>query len=96
MHARMQRLLACWWHSTVVEVYADAHHCHVEEKMQCSTCSARWSSAVMLACLLSLERRTDSAIEVTGLRMNIGAAAASKQVACYRTARRMYRAQRIW
>ena len=50
----------------------------------------------MFACLLSLERRTDRAIEVSGSRINNGADAASKQVACYSWDEgRMYRAQRI-
>jgi hypothetical protein len=37
----------CWWHGTVVEVHADAHHCHVEERMQCS---------VELVCALENDR----------------------------------------
>ena len=43
-----------WWHSTVVEVHADAHHCHVEERMQCFG-GARLS---LLACLLALWEST--------------------------------------
>jgi hypothetical protein len=42
-HAAMQRFAGGTVGGTVVEVHADAHHCHVEEKMQCSV-NAVWKT----------------------------------------------------
>jgi hypothetical protein len=50
-HTRCTQRYLLWWYSTVVEVHADVHHCHVERRMQCSV------ELGCHACLLALWRR---------------------------------------